>query len=254
MRRLCLLFLCLPSIALARTLDYSGGEVEVYVTPGEPTQMEFPGTISGGFKKNKSAISLDRKGSDLIIFPSEGVSEKGEGIIVRLEDGRSYSVRVRRSSANTGARDDVVTIDDLRNPELTEEEEVPPYKEPNYEYAPPSQVSGLMRELVLHAEFGKGNIPGYRVSERYKGEVVLNDGTINATINKIFIGPNLWGYVLDTENLLATGQKVNPAAFRIDGTRAVSMQNWELSPRPETVEQEIAGKHKSKVYIITRAK
>jgi len=75
-----------------------------------------------------------------------------------------------------------------------------------------------------------------------------------ATIDSIYIGPNLWGYVIDAKNLLNTTQRVNPASFRIDGARAISASNWELSPKPFNVEQQIAGKDQTKIYIVTRAR
>lgn len=239
--------------AYARDVEYKSGEVSVYVAPSEPTQIQFPGTISGGFKRKLSALSLDRKDSDLIIFASEGISEAGEAIIVRLSDGRSYSVRVKRATA-ANPRDATVRLEDDRSSILSEEEEDPAYKERKFEYAPPNQVAGLMREMVLAAEFGKLNITGYRVSDRFKGESVLNDGTMNATIDRIFIGPTLWGYVIDASNMLDESQKINPASFRLDGTRAVSASHWELAPRPLNVEQQIAGKDRAKIYIVTRAK
>jgi hypothetical protein len=70
----------------------------------------------------------------------------------------------------------------------------------------------------------------------------------------MFIGPNLWGYVLDTTNLLDQSQKLNPATFRIDGTRAVSASAWELAARPLNVEEQISNKHNAKVYIVTRSR
>jgi hypothetical protein len=92
------------------------------------------------------------------------------------------------------------------------------------------------------------------MTDAYKGQQVLNDGTLMATIDRIYIGPTLWGYVLDTQNSLEQTQKINPAAFRVDGTRAVSAKNWELAPLPMTIEQQLSGKHKTKVYIVTKAK
>jgi hypothetical protein len=113
----------------------------------------------------------------------------------------------------------------------------------------------LVRELILVAEYGKQrNIPGYRRSNKYTGETVMHDGSIEAKIDEIFMGPDYWGYVLNVENLLDTTQKLNPASFRLDGTRAVSAQRWELSARPQTAEQRLAKKHVAKVYIVTRAK
>ncbi|MCB0320345.1 MAG: hypothetical protein KDD60_05410, partial [Bdellovibrionales bacterium] len=133
-----------------------------------------------------------------------------------------------------------------------DEEEVAPYERREFEEKDPQSVPGFMRELILAAEFGKQKIPGYRISDQYRGETVLNDGTLRATVDKIFIGPNLWGYVIDAANELDVSQKINPASFRLDGTRAVSLTNWELSAKPMNIEQQIAGKHKTKVYVITK--
>jgi len=251
---LTILALLTPGISQARDVEYRGEEMVISVTPGEPTQIEFPSEVSGGFRKKLSTLSLDKKEQDLIIFANEALTEEGEAIIVRLEDGRSYSVRVRRSGSDS-PRDPYVRVYDDRTGVYGEDEETPPpYKSNQFKTATANQVSGLMREMMLVAEFGKTNIAGYRVSERYKGETILNDGTLKATINKIFIGANYWGYVIDASNMLDINQQVNPASFRLDGTRAISMNNWELAPQPINVEQQIAGKHKTTIYVITRAR
>lgn len=238
--------------ATARDVDYQNQEITVRVNPGEPTQMQFPSTISGGFKRKNAAVSLDKKNEDLIVFAQESIPDQGEAIIVRLDDGRSYSVRVQRASAEF-PRDDFIKINDSRDSSLPVDEEDPQYREKNFDYAPATQVSGLMREMALAAEFGKSSIAGYRASDRYKGQVILDDGAVRAVVEKIFIGPNLWGYVIDAQNMLDQTQKLNPATFRLDGTRAISANNWELAPRPLNAEQQISAKDRSKVYIITRA-
>lgn len=250
-----LLTATIPATSFARDIEYKNEEVNVYVTPGEPTQIQFPGNISGGFKRKQSSVSLDKKGTDLIVFAQDNIDDTGEALIVRLEDGRSFSIRVKRSGGGN-TRDTVVRIDDVQGSiiDANKDEEEAPYKEKTFEYAPPSNVSGFMRELVLAAEFGKSAISGYRMSDKYRGQTVLHDGTMHAKIDRIFIGQTLWGYVVEAENLLDQTQKINPASFRIDGTRAISAQNWELAPRPLNVEQEAAQGHKAKIYIITRAK
>jgi hypothetical protein len=247
------LIVATPSFARDISYDEKSSDVVIRVTPGEPTQIQFPGAIAGGYRKKVSALSLEPKDNELVVFSNEGLPENGEAILVRLKDGRSYSLRVSRSAADK-PRDDLITILDSRSSILGVEEEEPAYREKKFDYAPPSQVSGFMREMVLAAEFGKASIPGYRVSESYRGQTVINDGTLIATVDKIFIGSNLWGYVIDAQNLTETSQKINPAAFRIDGTRAVSAANWELAPIPLTAEQQIAGKHKAKVYVVAKAR
>lgn len=246
--------LSIPRLSEARDVEYNGGDISVNLTPGEPTQLQFPGKISGGFKKKGSAVSLDKKDRDLVLFASENLADSGEAIIVRLEDGRSYSVRAQRASG-TAERDSMVTINDSRGGSiLSKDEEIPEYVDKRYPMSSPNQVSGLMREVILAAEFGKSAIPGYQTSEQYRGQVVLDDGTVTAKIDQIFMGSSLWAYVLTAENRLDTTQRINPATFRLDGTRAISMSNWELSPRPLTGEQQLAGTHKAKVYIITKPK
>jgi hypothetical protein len=247
-------FIAVPSLCFARDLEYNEQEVAIRVAPGEPTQIRFPGIVAGGYKKSYSAISLEKKDGDLIIFANEKIDEPGEAIVVRLKDGRSYSVRLQKANAEN-PRDDVVKIRDKRGSIISsEEEETPDYKEKHYDYAPPSVVSGLMREIVLAAEFGKSKVSGYQVTDQYKGETIMNDGTVNATIDRIYIGPNLWGYVIDVKNMLDVGQKLNPATFRLDGTRAISFKDWELAARPLDTEQQIAGKDSTKAYIVTRAR
>lgn len=250
-------FLCalpmLTGLARAEEVKTSSGEVEVRVNPGEPTQVQFPGNISGGVLRKQSPITLQRNGRELILFASEGINEAGEAIIVRLDDGRSYALRAKRSTAER-PRDSLLKVEDDRGALVaaTDEEEV--YKDKNFQKAPSNQVSGLIREMVLVSEFGKKAVPGFQMSDTYKGETVLNDGTVEAKIDHIFIGSNLWGYVIDAQNMLDVGQKLNPASFRLDGTRAVSAQRWELSPRPLNIEQQVSGADHTKIYIVTRAK
>jgi len=247
----------LPLRAFARDVEYKqgDGEVEVWVNVGEPTEISFPTSIKDGFRNSNAGISLEKKESSIIVFGKEDIKENGEAILVRTDDGKSFPLRIRKATVDN-PRDGQVMIGDGKGALGTEgeEEEEPAYAERKFDYAPASKVSGLMREMILVAEFGKAKISGYQVSEKFKGQTVISDGAVLAKIDKIFTGPNLWGYVLDATNLLDQTQRINPATFRIDGTRAVSMTNGELAPRPLNVEEQISGKHNTKVYVVTRAR
>jgi|688.fasta_scaffold348132_2 hypothetical protein len=246
----------LPLRAFARDVEYKQGEgeVEVWVNVGEPTEISFPSAIKDGFRNSNAGISLEKKETSIIVFGKDDIKDVGEAILVRLQDGRSFPLRIKRATVDN-PRDGQVMIGDGKAVLGGEDEgEDPPYSDRSYEQAPPSKVAGLMREMILVSEFGKGKISGYQVSEKFKGETVISDGAVLAKIDKIFTGPNLWGYVLDATNLLDQTQRINPATFRIDGTRAVSISNGELSPRPLNVEEQVAGKHNTKVYVVTRAR
>jgi hypothetical protein len=230
----------------AKDIQYDGSEQKIYVTPGEPTQVVFPSKVQGGIKNKDSRIAIEKNDNYLIIFAKPGLSLDGEGIIIQIDDKRTYSLRIMPSD-DSNPRDSNISVVDLRPPMMVEEEEVIKGK--------PSQLTEFMRNLILVAEFGKKKgIAGYRRSNQYSGETIMYDGTVKATLDEVFIGTNLWGYVVSVENLLDTTQKINPASFRLDGTRAITAQRWELAPKPQTAEQERAGAHKGKIYIITRSK
>jgi hypothetical protein len=243
--------LLLASTLQAREVEYTGSEATIYVEPGEPTQVSFPSRVSGGYKRTQSSLTIERQNENLIVFSQQELSESGEAIIVHLDDRRTYALRIKPASPRN-PRDEMISIHDTRRPIVADDDEEM-LRKPRA-FAPPSIVSGLMRELVLVAEFGKQKgIPGYRRSNQYSGEVVLHDGAIEAKIDEIFMGSNLWGYVLTVTNLLDTTQRINPASFRLDGTRAVMAERWQLAPRPVTAEQQISKGHTGRVYIVTRA-
>lgn len=240
-------------MAFARDVQYTGNEETVYVRPGEPTQITFPSKIDGGYKKSRSSVTLQRQDNHLILFAQPQLSVDGEAIIVHLDDKRTYALRVAPENPEN-PRDGFINIVDNREPEIeTGTPETQSLK--TKDFPPATTVPGLMREMVLVAEFGKSKgITGYRRSNRYTGETVLHDGSVEARIEEIFMGPDLWGYVVSVENLLGTNQRINPATFRLDGTKAISAERWELTAQPLTAEQKISGAHKGKLYIVTRAK
>jgi hypothetical protein len=242
---------------LARDINYSGGEQTIYVSPGEPTQINFPGKIEGGYKSKNSPIALEKQDNYLIVFANDQLTVDGSAVLVHLADKRSYAIRIRPATS-PGQKDVSVNILDPREaeaPETTDEQGTAKLDQKENAFAPPTAVAGLMREMMLISEFGKkSQITGYRKSNRYSGETVLHDGTLEAKIDQIYMGTDMWGYILNVENLLNTSHKINPATFRLDGTKAISAQRWELSARPVNGEQQLANVHKGKVYIVTAAK
>jgi hypothetical protein len=250
------LCLGLASDVFARDVDYLGKEETIYVTPGEPTQIAFPGQILGGYKRKRSSLSLERQDNYLILFGRPELPAEGEAIIVILDDRRSYALRVLPSSDSNG-RDELITIKDDReiDPEVVAPNGQTPQADQPVGYAPSNTVSGLMREMILMAEFGRQKpIAGYRRSNKYSGETILQDGALKATIDEMYLGSDLWGYVVTVENLVDSTQRINPASFRLDGTKAVVAERWELAARPLTAEQQVANEHTTKLYIITKSK
>jgi hypothetical protein len=247
------LSLCFASEVLAREVEYSGNEVPVYVTPGEPTQITFPSKIAGGFKRKHTSLALEKNGNFLVVFAQPEIPYEGEALLLHIDDRRSFALRILPAD-DENKRDEFIDIRDLRDDMYRDGEGSTDERFPMQGYAPPTIVPGLMREMILIAEFGKrGGISGYSRSNTYSGETILHDGTIQAKIKEMFLGTSLWGYVIEVENLLDTTYKINPAAFRLDGTRAILADRWELGARPETAEQAISQGHKANLYIVTKS-
>lgn len=243
----------LAAPVLARDAVYDGSEIKVYVTPGEPTLLEFPAKIESGVKRGNSSLTLERKENRLIVFARANLPLTGEALLILLHDKRSYSLRMLPSSPEF-PRDTQLNITDNRVPEYAAGKVETPVEERRVETSPKSPISALLRDMVRVAEFGrKAGISGYRRTNSYSGEEILNDGTIKGTIKEMFIGGSLTGYVLTVENLLDTTVQLNAGTFRLDGTRMVSASRWELAPRPQTMEQKVSNKHVSTVYIVTRS-
>jgi hypothetical protein len=245
------------STAWARDINYAGDEVEIFVRPGEATQIEFPGRVEGGYKPRHAALVLEKRDRYMIAFAQPDIAMDGETIIVHLDDKRTFSLRLIPATEEN-PRDSNVRVVDTRSESVEDfVDDAPQPTDPSMapRPAPNGTVAGLMREMVLAAEFGKQRgLTGYRRSNRYSGETILHDGALEARIDEIFMGSELWGYVVSVENMLETNQMLNPASFRLDGTQAVVLQRRELAARPATAEQQIANRHKAKVYIVTRSK
>lgn len=229
----------------ARKIVYNGEEVKVFVRLNEPTQVIFSSEVVGGFKKKDAHFSLDRKSEHLIIFPQQGLSTKGEVILVKLIDQRTYSLRITPETSET-TRDAVLYL-------LGSADEKIDNKRQSNKYASSNTVNGLLRELILVSDFGKVRIPGYRESTRHNGETILANGTIKANIERIFIGTSLWGYTLQVENLTSQPVRLNPGDFRLDGFRAIKFKEDELAPRPTSSEVN-QQKFKTKAYIVTNVR
>ena len=148
---------------------YTGGEVKVYVTPGEPTLVKFPGVIAGGYKRGNSALSLDRQKDSVVLFAKPGLPLTGEALLIQLKDERSYSLRVLPSTSER-PRDTDITIIDSRTPAVITSTGVGSGQAANTQgsKAPKSAISSLMSEMIKVAEFGKRTgITGYRRSNNY---------------------------------------------------------------------------------------
>jgi hypothetical protein len=98
----------------ANAIEYvvENEETPIYLRLGEPTLVEFPAAIEGGFRTKHSSYSLERDKNQLVLFLNKTTpNPKGEGILVMLKDGRICALRLLEETPEH-SRDVVVRISD----------------------------------------------------------------------------------------------------------------------------------------------
>lgn len=216
---------------LPKSRVWMSDETHVFVSPGEPTQVIFPAIVKEVFKQKRSTLLLDKQKNNLTVYTTpEKPSSWGERILVHLDDGRSYEIRVFAA-----------TLEHPRNASVNIADE-----------QFPQPVDGLMNAMIRVAELNmRRGIRGYRDSRGYAGQIILKDDAIQAKIHKLFQGKSLSGYIIEVENLTTVPQHLDIERFRLDRTRAIQLQKEILAPRTESSDKKAS---KGFVYIVVGAK
>lgn len=75
----------------------------IEVRPYEPTQVVFPRNIDSGFKHPNSDVKVDKRANVLVVSASESLKKGGEPIVVFLDDGTFFPLRIIKA-ANPASR------------------------------------------------------------------------------------------------------------------------------------------------------
>jgi hypothetical protein len=73
-------------------------EQAVYVAAGEPTQVVFSHSLSGGYKSRADAIEVSRENNVLVLLANDTLSGSGTSMVVFLKDGTFVPLRILRAS------------------------------------------------------------------------------------------------------------------------------------------------------------
>jgi hypothetical protein len=81
--------------AVARDINYSEGEIVVYLIPNKPTKVTFPSKIISGntWGEGRKFFILDRRGNSLVLNIHPQFPKEGANAIIHLDDKRTYTIR-----------------------------------------------------------------------------------------------------------------------------------------------------------------
>jgi hypothetical protein len=87
----------------------------IEVRPYEPTQVVFPRKIDHGFKHPNSDVKVDKAANVLVVSASESLKKGGEPIVVFLDDGTFFPLRIIKA-ANPASRRVSLNVTEAKTP------------------------------------------------------------------------------------------------------------------------------------------
>jgi hypothetical protein len=216
--------------ATTRIVEYAGAPINVHLGVGNTTEVELPEAIVDVVTAlSVGEIEVDYHGSHLFLHalqPIQGelfaISDSGVSymlVATTFEEDRDTAVRVEATGTQTRQRL-------LAARTLT--------------------AVNLLRAMVR-----KETLPGVEYAEASQQEI-YHDGTLSLKLIEAYFAPRMRGYVLLAENLTGVSVPVPVQNLAIPGLLAVGADQQLLSPRPQTVEEQLAAAHQSQVYVVVK--
>jgi hypothetical protein len=87
----------------------------IEVRPYEPTQVVFPRKIDHGFKHPNSDVKVDKAANVLVVSASGSLKKGGEPIVVFLDDGTFFPLRIIKA-ANPASRRVSLNVTEAKTP------------------------------------------------------------------------------------------------------------------------------------------
>jgi hypothetical protein len=217
-------------LGVTRAVEVRGEPIVIRLGYRRMTQVHFPSDIQQVVTAfAKPQVSLETAGPRLFLSALE--PEVSGELFVTLSTGRTLALVI--VPAARGERDLVVRI-------------VSPVTEAAARMAETAGLTPLrlMRAMILDVPLpGVSPAPG-------DGRVVYEDGALRLTRLRTWTSPALEGVVLTAENLRPLWITLPLDRLAFPGLLAVHAEAEQLAPPPITPEQALAGRHRTRLYLV----
>jgi hypothetical protein len=223
-------FLARRDLGATRAIEARAEPIVIRLGHRRMTQVHFPADIQQVVTAfTKPQVSLETAGPRLFLSALDP-DVSGE-LFVTLSTGGTLALVV--VPAAPGERDLVVRV-------------VSPAAEAAARVAETAGLTPLrlMRAMILDVPLpGVSPVPG-------DDRVVYEDGALRLTLLRTWTSPALEGVVLTAENLRPLWIALPLDRLTFPGLLAIHAETEQLAPPPTTPEQALAGRHRTRLYLV----
>lgn len=213
-----------------RVVPWTGQPVVIGVAAGRTTAISLPAPVATVVTNaTKDALSLETVGNRLYVTP---LDERWSGeVFAVLSDGSEVPLVLAPAAAEP---DFVVRLVRARPPDGAAGGAAPGWS-----------PLRLMRAMMLGER-----AQGVSVSADAGRTVVYDDSVLTLRVLERWRTPTFEGVVLEAENRTELWIRLALESLDFPGLLAVSADDDSLAPRPATPEARLAGRHRTRVYLV----
>ncbi|MFQ5945142.1 MAG: type-F conjugative transfer system secretin TraK [Anaerolineae bacterium] len=215
-----------------RVIPWSGEAVTVRIAQGRTTSVAFPAQIASLVTTaGKDALSLETAGSRLYLTPLTP-DYSGEVFVV-LTTGEQVPLLAVSGDPETADLSVHIISEKTRAQEALQQA------------ARRWTPLRLLRAMILNIEEA-----GVTVTDTRPPAVVYNDSILVLRVFARWRTPRYEGVILEAENRTEHWLRLALESLRFPGLLAVHAERETLAPTPSTAEERLAGREKSRVYLV----
>lgn len=224
-------------------IKHAGPEITIYVSPSEPTKINFPRGVFSATPGSSEDLPLARGEWGLQVGAAPNLPKEGRSIHVRLIDGRQYRVLFLPAD-DENEHHDVMNID-MKSPS-TPAGSIPMAGNDR-------AVLELLNHLKSAASGALKSIPDYSRESGQRDAVLFTKNELRGTVREHYRGERLQGYVLVVQNLGTVPLKLTPASIPLRGVLGAQFERSELAPRPSRMDPQGTGADQSTAFVVLGA-
>lgn len=228
----------LPAAEGKRFVEWNGDVIAVFGGPGKVIQVNFPSKVETFISATEN---IDIKYFDNSVYIKVLSQELLEPQVFIATQEARVPLLLKLNADNPDFVVDVIDVRRKTERKLQEERRL------GKEIDPVSLIVAMS---------GVQPLPGFSVTEReHPLQRFSRNGTLNATLKRIYQSPVFSGYVVELKNVSVLPLKITVQDLVGPNVMAAALERPDgyIAPTPQTAEGAQTGRHRMLVYIVVSA-